>query len=140
LFLKTKLLCIRSLQKLSSIDLIYSNVSFFLLRDGRLKLSPNCNRPITSLGIGMLQVLTNQFFLQQLQQLNTSFVEIGRFQLNHVRVSSWRVQKRIFRGVIDGRTEISDTLLTLLITFLSVLLLLLFKQRNLLESLFLSRI
>jgi len=30
-----------------------------------------------------------------------------------VRISSWRAQKRIFRGVdlmIDGRTEISDTI------------------------------
>jgi len=74
-----------------------------------------------------------------LQQLDTFFVETGRFQLNHVRICSWRDQKRIFRSVID-RTEITETLLTLLVTFLSVLLLLLFKQKNLLESLFLSQI
>jgi len=93
LFLKTELLCIRSLQKLSSTDLIYSNVFFSLLRERRQKLSPNCNRPITSLEIGMLPVLTNQFFLGSNNSIHLSLKL--EFQLNHVRISSWRAQKRI---------------------------------------------
>jgi len=42
---------------------MHSIVSLFLLVVGTQKFSPNCNRPITSLSIGLLLILINQLFL-----------------------------------------------------------------------------
>jgi len=63
LFLSTLLFWVLSLYKLFFNDLMHSIVSLFLLVDGTQKFSPNCNNPITSLGIDLLLILINQFFL-----------------------------------------------------------------------------
>jgi len=91
LFLKLELLCIRSLQKLSSTDLMYSTVSYSLLREGKQKFSPNCSRPVISLGIGMLQVLTNQFVLGSNSSVHFSLKLIGFNSIMWESVKgSWR--------------------------------------------------